>query len=286
MAARKKPSKKKAPSRKKAPGKAVATRKTTAVANWRDELAKRAQAESEHIPAGTGNTISLGRNGQFKFQGGDLGDEMDIVIVAHIFTNKYFDTPYDADNPTPPACFAIGTVQENLAPHDSSPDKQAEACADCWANEWATGVGRGKACGNRYRLAIVHADVLASTQDIVFMEVPPTSLAEFNKYVNKLNKAAEVPSWAVVTKVYFDEHKDQQALKFELVEMVSDDLLGDCMALNEVGLKELMTPPDVSGYKKPTGRKKAAKKKAGKKTSRKAPASRKAAKKKRSRFSG
>lgn len=285
---RKKAAKKK--TSKKKTSKAVAKRKTTAITNWRDELAKRAKEESEVIPAGTGNTISLGRNGQFKFQGGDLGDEMDVIIVGHVFAYKYYDTPYDADNPSPPACFALGKRMDTMAPDDSSPDKQAEVCEDCWANEWGSGTGRGKACGNRYRLALVHADTLESNPETVFMEVPPTSLVEFNKYVSKLTKAAEVPSWAVVTKIYFDEHKDQQALKFEMVEMVPEALLGDCFKLNEVAIKELMDPPDVSGYKKPAGGKKAkTKKKTGKKVTKKRSsrtAKKKTAKKKRSRFSG
>ena len=65
-----------------------------------------ARAEAEVIPAGSGNTVTLTRGGQFRFQGSDLGESMDVVIAAHVFTNKWFDRDYDADNPTPAACFA------------------------------------------------------------------------------------------------------------------------------------------------------------------------------------
>jgi hypothetical protein len=274
-------SKKKA---KKKTGKAVARRKSTSVSNWRSELAKRAKEERQQQPAGTGNTISLRRNGQFRYQGSDIGSELDVVIAGHVFVNKWYDSDYDEDNIMPPACFALGTVLDTMAPADTSPDKQNEVCDGCWANEWASGRNRGKACANKYRLAVVHADTLEDGADMVFVEIPPTSLSEFDSYVDRLTGAREVPTWAVVTKMYFDEDADYQHIKFEFVEEISDAMLGTCAQLNDVAIDKLVEPFDVSGYKKPTKKAKSKKKTGKKKTSRKT--SRKAAKKKRSRFSG
>ena len=259
---------KKKTSRKKA-GKTVAKRRTTEVTNWREELAKEAKDEGELTPLGTGNTISLGRNMQFKFQGSDLGDELEVVIVGHVFANKYFDTPYDTDNPMPPACFALGVRSDTMFPDSSSPDKQHEVCDGCWANDWgsAEGSSRGKACAEKIRLAVVYADdSLSRESDVMYVEVPPTSTAAFNTYVSKLTKTLEVPSWAVVTQLKFDEHKDQQALVFTMITKVPDKLLPECKTLNKAAKSSLLEPPDVSGYKKPAGGKKAkAKKKTGKK---------------------
>ncbi len=272
---------------KKKAGKAVARRKSTAVGSWRAEMAKRAKTERQRQPKGTGNTISLRRNGQFRYQGSDIGTEMDVVIAGHVFANKYFDTDYDEDNITPPACMALGTVLDTMAPDDTSPDKQSEVCDGCWANEWASGRNRGKACANKYRLGVVHPDTLADDADMLFVEIPPTSLSEFDSYVDKLTAVKDLPTCAVITKIYFDEDADYQHLLFEFVEEVSDDLMGVCLQLNDLAEEKLLEPYDTSGYEKPSKKAKTKKKTGKKKTSRKkASRGKKAAKKKRSRFSG
>jgi hypothetical protein len=259
------------------------------VANWREELKKYAKEESDRTPAGGGNNIGI-RGGEFKFQGADLGDTMNVVIVAHAFRNEYYDTPFDRDNPTPPACFAIAERQDGMAPSDKSPKKQSEVCADCWANEWASAErGKGKACGNRRQLALIHGDDVESDDPtIAGLRLPPTTMANFSQYVKKLSEGMSVPSWAVLTKISFDDDEDHEKLKFELVEPLPEELLGSMLGHHKTGMKMVLEPPDVSGYKDPekegTARKKkkTATKASTKKTSKK---KKKTAKKKRSAFS-
>ena len=279
MAARKKPSK------KKAPGKAVAKRGSTLPTDWKKQLRDDAQEEAERTPAGTGNRISLKRSGQFSFQGADIGDSIDVIIVDHVAMKTYYDEDYEEDNPVPPACFALKPSAKNIAPHPDSPDKQAETCAECWANEWTSGRGRGKACSDKNRLAILHVDAL---DDLVMLEVPVTSGAAFNKYVTGLTKAAEVPSYAVITRMTMDDHADYQKLIFELVEEVNEEQLAASMSKRKAARDMCMEPFDTTGREEAKGRKGAKKKKVTKKSAKK-PAkksSKKAAKKtRRSRMS-
>jgi hypothetical protein len=261
--------KKKKSTKKTSRSKAVGKVKSGLPANWKEQLREDAAEESERTPAGSGNKITLRKNGQFSFQGADLGDSIDVVLVDHVALKTYYDTDYDEDNPTPPACFALKPSAKNIAPHPDSPDVQAETCSECWANEWASGRRRGKACADKNRCALLHVEDL--TGDLAMLEVPVTSGAAFNMYIKGLNEAADMPSYSVVTRLTMDEHADYQKLIFEMVEQLPPDLLGEAMSKRKQAREMLMTPYDVTGYEETKGKKKKAKKKktAKKKTAKK-----------------
>ncbi len=275
--ARKKKKAKKKTSRSKAVGKV----KSGLPTNWKEQMREDAAEESERTPAGSGNKITLRKNGQFSFQGADIGDSIDVVIVDHVALKTYYDTDYDEDNPTPPTCFALKPSAKNIAPHADSPDVQAEACADCWANEWASGRRRGKACSDKNRCAMNHVDDLSG--DLALLEVPVTSGSAFNQYVKGLTEAADLPSYAVITRITMDEHADYQKLIFEMIEELPKDLLAEPMSKRKQAREMLMTPYDVTGYEEGGGKK--SKKKKAKKKSKKKAKKKTARKKRRSRMS-
>ncbi len=263
--------------------KAVGKVKSTLPTNWKEQLREDASEESERTPMGTGNRITLRRNGQFNFQGVDIGESIDVVVVDHVAAKLYFDTEYDEDNPGPPACFALKPNVKNIAPHDDSPDVQAQTCEDCWANEWASGRGRGKACSDKNRAALLHADDLEG--DLILLEVPVTSGAAFNKYITGLTKAAELPSYAVVTRLEMDEHADYQKLIFDLIEEVPEKLLGAVMGKRELAREMLLEPYDTTGYESGGGKKKKKKKKKATSKKKRKTTKKTARKKRRSRMS-
>jgi len=267
MARKKKKVSKKKVSKKKAAGKSVAVRKSTLPADWKSQLRKDAAEESERTPVGSGNRISLKRNGQFAFQGAEIGDSVDLVIVDHVVSKTYYEEAYDEDNPTPPTCFALKPNSTNIAPHEDIKDAQAETCAECWANEWASGRGRGKACSDKNRLAVLHAEDLDG--DLMYLEVPVTSGAAFNKYIKGLTKAAELPCYAVLTRFEMDDHADYQKLIFTLVEAVPEEDLGGPFSKRDEAREMLMEPYDTSEREAPKASKKK-KKKVAKKGKKKA----------------
>jgi len=277
--ARKKASKKKT---KKSRSKAVARPRAGLPTNWKEQLREDAKEEAERTPAGSGNRIALRKNGQFSFQGADIGDSIDVIIVDHVALKTYYDEDYDEDNPVPPVCFALKPSAKNIVPHADAPDKQAETCAECWANEWASGRRRGKACADKNRLAVLHADDLG---DLVELVVPVTSGAAFNKYVGGITKAADLPSYAVVTRLTMDDHADHQKLIFEFVEAANDDQLAASMNQRKAARDMCMEPFDVTGREEASGRKKSKKKKTKKKASRRGGKKKAAKKKRRSRMS-
>src|ERR1044071_4330084 len=117
-------------------GKALTAHKSKLPANWREELAKDAREESENVPTGAGNKLTLKKSGQFSYQGADLGDSFECVVLNHVVAKQWFEGEYDEDNPGPPSCFALKANMKNIAPHANSPNKQSDVCDGCPHNEW------------------------------------------------------------------------------------------------------------------------------------------------------
>lgn len=254
---------------KQAPGKAVAKKKAAGLpANWKKELAEAARQEGDRTPAGSGNKISLRKNGQFRHQGADIGEEITVVVLDHVFTNTYYDRDFDEDNPSPPACYAVSVSGKDMAPVEASPGRQHPICEGCWANEWKSDKrGRARACKNRHVLAVVMADALDEDKpEVSFVVVPVTSGAAWRKYVKSLT-GSEMPSWAVITRMTMDPDAENQTLVFSLEGEVDEKLLTGCRSGHTTSRKTLLEIPDLSGYKAPPGAK-------GAKTSKKTPASR------------
>lgn len=252
-------------------GKAVAKRGKTDVVNWKEELAKEAREESARVPVGQGNQIKLDKKLKFILGGADLGSEVNVIIVGHVKVHAYYDTPFDEDNITAPACYAVSDTGENMAPLDESPKKQSEICDECWAFKFKSDErGKGKACGEKHALAVIFTDDLANGDDpeIAFVKVPVTSGATFRRYVKGLNDN-ELPSWAVMTAIKFDEKADWQKLEFDQDGEVPEKYLNICRDKNRAAMKQLMEKPDFSTYKgskeakKPKGKQPAPAKKAG-----------------------
>lgn len=233
------------------------------VTNWKEELAREAQQESSRVQADVGNKIKLDKKLKFIHGGADLGNEINVIVVGHIKVHAYYDTPYDEDNITAPACFAHSTTGENMAPLDESPAKQSEICEDCWAFKFKSDDRqKGKACGENHLLAVIFTDDVADSDDpeITLLKVPVTSGATFRRYIKTLN-SNDMPSWAVMTTVKFDENADWQKLLFDLDGEVPEKYLSVCRSKFKASMEMLMVKPDFSTYKGGSGSKKAKTKK-------------------------
>ena len=176
-----------------------------AVVPWNEELAKFAEAaaavEKPSMPL-----LSF-RNGVMKYQDTVIpGNTLDVVVVASVFENAYYKGPFDAQNPRAPVCFAISEVEDELDPHENSSEKQSESCFGCPKLEWksAANGGRGKACKEIRRLALIAAADLESPEriakaEIVLAKLPVTSVKNWSNYVNQLSATVRRPPFAVIT---------------------------------------------------------------------------------------
>jgi len=127
-------------------------------------------------------------------------------IAAVILAGKpaldraFFLTAYTAGpEPASPDC----SSEDGIKPKADSPNKQCESCAGCPQNMWGSAKlqdgtpGKGKACGEKKRLAIY------ANQGVYRFSVPPASLGDFAAYARQLAGHGLALS-TVITTISFD----------------------------------------------------------------------------------
>lgn len=182
----------------------------TDIAAIEAEMAAKAATVSSQIGQSESRKITVDQQtGTLVGPGGlDLGEEQRVIVIDFGSVNKYYDRKYDANNPAPPACMAVGDVLSEMSPDENVPARQSDLCATCWANKWESdpGGGRGKACKNTRELVIVLADDLedmdTDIEDIEMYVVTcsPTSIKAFDATASRIAKTmARPPIGAVMT---------------------------------------------------------------------------------------
>jgi hypothetical protein len=235
-------------------------------AQFADEVA----ALQKRIAAPSGDRIKCNKDKTFSLPNGDSLEELDALIVDFCAASFYYETGYNENNVVPPTCFALGLEPAGLVPSDNSPDKQCEACAGCWANQFKSASnGRGKACGNVRLLAVLPPDADAETP-MMILKVSSTGLKSFDSHAATVARTFNAPVRGVITKITFDQNSDFQSLRFAVDRPADKDLIA--LANNRLAEAKtrLLTEPDVSGANEAEAPKKVARKSLSKKPVRKA----------------
>jgi len=205
--------------------------------DWEKELERYAARSSKvvEVSAGGGSWLTF-QGGRLKFKGVEIqGNETDLIVLDEVLENLYYEGTFDPDSPASPVCFAFAREVGELAPHNASPDKQHDACKGCPQNEWGSAAtGRGKACKNIVRLAMVPwgDGSLEQVQkaEIAFAKLPVTSVKNWSAYVNGLHAKSNRPPFAFITKLsVVPDTKSQFQVTFEAVEPVPQKLLGSVL---------------------------------------------------------
>lgn len=217
---------------KKPAVKASAKKPGTALTIWEKEMEAAAVAQSSvENNAGGFKSISL-KGGILSVDDNAVDDnELRVVILASIHENQFYTGDYDPSTPASPVCYAFGNNEDEMAPHEASPDKQNELCSSCWANEWASAdKGKGKACKNVRRLLCMTEDGLESAEamaeaEMRMLKLPVMSVKNWINYVkNTLAEDIKRPSWGVVTTIkVIPDAKSQFKVQFVFEELVDFD---------------------------------------------------------------
>ena len=139
---------------------------------------------------------------------------LNCIVLDYINTNSYYDTPYNATDIKPPACWAVGRILEEMRPDDSIENPVNGQCAGCPNNEFGS-AGRGKACTNNVQLAIVPEE-FNEDSDILTLKISPTGITPWSTYVRSLANAG-VDVSQVVTSIAFKEGVSYPTLTFKNV---------------------------------------------------------------------
>ncbi len=131
--------------------------------SYDEELARQAEAyKTSEAASATGQFISF-KGGQMTWRGAAVnGNQLDVIVLSSVFENVWYEREFDPTTVSSPQCYAFAKSMEGLKPHEKSIKKQGDAnglCAACWANGWSSDPkgGRGKACRNTRRLAVIPA---------------------------------------------------------------------------------------------------------------------------------
>ena len=220
--------------------------------NWDEELAKQAQ-----VAAGMEESVATGQF--FGLKGGLLtwndspipGNQMAVIIIDHILENVYYDGRFDPDTPQAPTCFAFGRDDKTMAPHkvvmEAGANKDSE-CSECELNQWGSAdTGRGKACRNVRRLAMIPAGTLDGSKfkmfddaahfenaSIGYMKLPVTSVKGYAGFVKQVAAALKRPPHGIITKVsVVSDPSTQFKVIFEPLMEVPNELMRTIMKRNE-----------------------------------------------------
>lgn len=226
-------------------------------------LARYAEDDAAREVAGGGNNISI-RGGKFSYQGGTLGREINVIILDFSHVKTFYDRDFDENNPSPPACMAVNRDGKDMEPVEGAPSKQAEACSVCPHNKFGTAErGKGKACKDGRRLAVLDADAEdLSEAEIAILVVPPASLKNWSGYERNLHARLKVPAIGVITKISMDEDAEFTTLDFEVSKPLTDKkLLAMLLNRRKEAQDMLLGVPDFSGYEPASGGKKSKAKK-------------------------
>jgi hypothetical protein len=212
----------------------------------------------------------------FTLQGGVLAwqdmpmpnNEIAGIILDSIWTNIYYGSKFDPDNPSSPLCFAYGREELTMVPHEAvvaNGTQQHTSCTGCPKNQWASAdTGRGKACSNTRRLAIIPAGTFDAQgrfqlikdpahyakAEIGFLKPNLTSLKGYPEawgpYVKQIANVLKRPPHGVITRIKVVPDKDDQFhIHFTPIEAVPGNLIPTILERHAAAREEILYPLQV-----------------------------------------
>lgn len=253
---------------------------TVDFSNYARQAAQQARATSSR-------TITC-RAGVFKMGDQELGRQLAVVVLGAVYHNTFFAARWDPNSEAnAPTCYAYGQVEAEMRPHASmqsdmgwfqpqtefQPDGMPGLCSTCPKNVFGTSpTGKGKACQNRARLAVVPAGMYTprpnsndfdlhlfedpnhfEAADVAFINLPVMSATEWWSYQRNLSgPPTHRPPFGAFTRIFsVPDAQSQFRIKFSLIEPAPLELAQ--VLLN----RHLSTAGDMDrGYVSPDNRNK------------------------------
>jgi len=224
----------------------------TEVVDWQKQLNDMAIATAA-AEKPSGNWVSF-KSGVLSIGGNQIkGNKIDIVVVQSVFENQWYKERYDAANPQTPHCFALAELDDDLRPHPDSAEPQSDTCEACPKNQWKSDPdgGKGKACKNVRRLAMVASADLAEIKDaaVAIAKLPVMSVKNWSTYANQIANVLKLPPLAVITNMSVTpDVRSQFVVNFELVDRISDGAVIQELLKKRKDIQPLI----FAGYDKPS----------------------------------
>lgn len=165
-----------------------------------------------------GNSLNLMRD-----DGDGPRGSVDIVILkANAQLSKtWYENGWDENSSAPPDCASANGIM----PDQGVPKKQSNVCATCPRNAWgsAPNGGKGKACGDHRRMAIVPLTDLRNESfgGALLLRCPAASLQDLAAFNARYHQMG-YPYFSMGIKVSFDPAESFPKFKFDAIRPLTD----------------------------------------------------------------
>jgi len=209
----------------------------TSVVNWQEEMAKQAVAQAEKEKPNN-NWLSF-KSGVLSLNDTPAKDNRILAVIFDAaYENAWYPGAYDPKNITAPDCWAIARDEEDLAPSNVVSEPVSPDCVNCPKNDWGSDPsgGKGKACKNVRRIALVQASELDKgvAANVLLARIPTMSVKNWSKYVTQIANVVRRPTWGVITELrVVPDTKSQLQVQFSFVENVPEEMLEHIAAIRE-----------------------------------------------------
>jgi hypothetical protein len=216
---------------------------TNAITAYREKLRQELANLSNRVAPPSGNKISL-KGKVFKTPDGKVSPgPLRAVVLDWRTERNFYKGTFNPNQIEPPICWGLDRdIVE--APHDKVTKAQATNCGSCPHNQYGSAPnGKGKACREYRRLAIVPANATVAS-DVMIIQVSPTGLRHFDNFVLGLGAGPYGKSTIeTVTEISFDPAQDYPTLRFTATETLDDEHLEIMMTLREKAQPSLDREP-------------------------------------------
>ena len=204
-----------------------------AVVDIRAQLKAELEAQKSRVAPPTDGKIST-RGKVFTLPDGRTSNgPLKLIILDWRIVHAYYTGIYDPAKRASPDCWALSTDLDCAPDPTKVKTIKCESCAKCPFNEYGSGAtGKGKACKESRRLAVIPTDATEDTIPLV-LEVSPTGIKSFEAMVTRLNSIGKHPMEAVA-EVAFKSDAHYPTLVFNVDSMLDDDQLAIAFAIRKM----------------------------------------------------
>lgn len=233
----------------------VVEAKTTALVSWEDKLASYATEAAAEEQVFGGKFLSL-KAGRLTLDSVPCAqNKLDVIVIASTTEFALYEGKYDPNNPQPPVCYAFGKDEQTMVPHEKAAKPQNDNCFHCPKNQWKSDPegGKGKACKNTRRLALLPADVINNPDGIaeaeeIYLKLPVMSVKNWAMYVNNVAAQYKRPPFGVLTSISTEpDAKAQFKVTFKSIDRVPDAAIEAILQRHDNSQKTIGFPYQAQG---------------------------------------
>lgn len=224
------------------------------------KLLDNAAQMSEKTRMASGGSWLSTASGVLKYQSQELlGNQLACVIIDFVAENTYYAGRYQPNDAAPPTCYAQGRDTSNMFPDVANMSRdmahfvpqnivngEVLGCDTCPQNKYGSAaVGTGKACKNRYSLAVLPAGFYTpsavgrgydlqlftdpkhySRAEIAGLKLPVMSCKGFDEYRAAVRNMGIGHVMGVATRLFLTpDNVSQWRVNFELIEPLPNELI-------------------------------------------------------------